>query len=259
MNSFSDPFSSACWWPCTNHPCLSMVASNWIRTSNETNKIASIESNPSLPRRLETTNQLLQDRMAMDTSTNIHSNTLSVSIGQHPIRRTTVFKYLDYHVDERLSFDEHCERILGKVQKNFGILKYITRSETSSVEARKLLSQACIQPYLQIIYAIWPMLSLSSIEKTGEKSGALSSHPELVACNRWQTLIVTKLRDSRFESTTLPSTMHQQTWKDLTRPLPRLHSSQGHAYVSVNADRRTSAYRWSTSRKIDNGANWIVY
>ena len=91
--------------------------------------------------------------------------TLSLSIGQHRIKRNAVYKYLGYHVDERLSFNAHCKRMLQKAQKNSGILKYLTRSRTSSTRARKLISQAFIQPYLRMIYAVWPMLSLSSIEK----------------------------------------------------------------------------------------------
>ena len=100
--------------------------------------------------------------------------TLSLSIGQHPIKRTAVYKYLGYHVDERLSFNEHCKRMLQKVQKNSTILKYVTRSRTSSARARTLISQAFIQPYLQMIYAVWPMLALSSIEKIEAKNRQLS-------------------------------------------------------------------------------------
>ena len=100
--------------------------------------------------------------------------TLSLSIGQHPIKRTAVCKYLGYHVDERLSFSEHCTRMLQKVQKNSAILKYVTRSKTSSTRARNLISQAFIHPYLQMIYVIWPMLSVSSIEKIEAKNRQLS-------------------------------------------------------------------------------------
>ena len=81
--------------------------------------------------------------------------TLSISIGQHPIKTTPVYKYLGYHVDERLSFSENCQRMLQKAQKNSGILRYVTRSKTSSARARKIISQAFIQPYLQMIYAVW--------------------------------------------------------------------------------------------------------
>ena len=62
----------------------------------------------------------------------------SLSIGQHPIKRTAVYKYLDYHVDERLSFNEHCKKMLQKVQENSAILKYITRSKVSLTRARKI-------------------------------------------------------------------------------------------------------------------------
>ena len=100
--------------------------------------------------------------------------TLSLSIGQHPIKRTAVYKYLGYHVDERLSFSEHSRCMLQKVQKNSAILKYVARSQTSSMTARNLISQAFIQPYLQMMYVVWPMLSVSSIEKIEAKNRQLS-------------------------------------------------------------------------------------
>ena len=61
-NSFSHLFPSICGWPCTDHPCLSMVASIGIRIANGTNRPASIESSPSLRRRVETDDQLPQDQ-----------------------------------------------------------------------------------------------------------------------------------------------------------------------------------------------------
>ena len=85
-----------------------------------------------------------------------------------------MFKYFAYHVDERLSFNERCKRMLQKVQKNSGILKYVTRSRSSSTRARKLISQTFIQPYLQMIYVAWPMLSISLIEKVEAKNRQLS-------------------------------------------------------------------------------------
>ena len=100
--------------------------------------------------------------------------TLSLTIDQHRIKRTSVFKYLGYHVDERFSFNEHCKRMLQKVQKNSAILKYVTRSKTSSARARNLISQAFIHPYLQMIYVVWPMLSISSTEKIEAKNRQLS-------------------------------------------------------------------------------------
>ena len=79
---------------------------------------------------------------------------LSLAIGQHPIKRTAMYKYLGYHVDERLSFNEHCKRMLQKVQKNSAILKYVTRSNTSSARARNLISHAFIPPHLLLLYAV---------------------------------------------------------------------------------------------------------
>ena len=56
------------------------------------------------------------------------------------------------------------------------MLKYVTRSKTSSTRARQLISQAFIQPYLQMIYVVWPMLSISSIEKIEAKNRQLPRH-----------------------------------------------------------------------------------
>ena len=64
--------------------------------------------------------------------------------------------------------------MLRKVQKNSAILKYVTRSKTSSTRARNLISEAFIQPYLQMMYAVWPMLSISSIEKIEAENRQLS-------------------------------------------------------------------------------------
>ena len=100
--------------------------------------------------------------------------TLSLSLSQHPVKRTAVYKYLGFHVDERLSFSEHCRSMLRKVQKKSAILKYVARSQTSSTRARNLISQAFIQPYLQMIYVVWPMLSISSIEKIEARNRQLS-------------------------------------------------------------------------------------
>jgi hypothetical protein len=85
-----------------------------------------------------------------------------------------VYRYLGYHVDERLAFNEYCKRMLQKNQKNSGILNYVTRSKTSSPKARKRISQAAIQPYLQMIYVVWPTLSISSTEKIKAKNRQLS-------------------------------------------------------------------------------------
>ena len=61
-----------------------------------------------------------------------------------------------------------------QVEKNSAILKYITRAKTLLVKARNLIAQAFIQPYLQMMYAVWPMLSISSIEKIEAKNRQLS-------------------------------------------------------------------------------------
>ena len=64
--------------------------------------------------------------------------------------------------------------MLQKVQKNSAILKYVTRSRTSSTRARNLISQAFIHPYLQMIYVVWPLLSINSVEKIEAKHRQLS-------------------------------------------------------------------------------------
>jgi hypothetical protein len=89
---------------------------------------------------------------------------LTLTINQQPIKRTNLFKYLGIYVDERLSFQKHCNKMLQKIHTNSAILKYLTRSQTSSLKARILICNAFILPYFQLIYTIWPLLSLSTIE-----------------------------------------------------------------------------------------------
>ena len=60
--------------------------------------------------------------------------------------------------------------MLQKIQNNAHLLKYVTRSRTSSAKARNLIFQAVIQPYFRMIYAVWPLLSNSSIEKIEAKN-----------------------------------------------------------------------------------------
>ena len=43
--------------------------------------------------------------------------TLSLTIANNPIQRTSVFKYLGYYVDERLSFNTHCTKMLQKLER----------------------------------------------------------------------------------------------------------------------------------------------
>jgi len=54
--------------------------------------------------------------------------------------------------------------MLQKIHTNSTILKYLTRSQTSSLKARLLICNAFIVPYFQLIHTIWPLLSLSTIE-----------------------------------------------------------------------------------------------
>ena len=112
--------------------------------------------------------------MSIDKYSFQHTLSLSLSIGRHLIKRAAIFKYLGHQVNELLSFNENCKRILQKVETNSGILKYITRFQKSSARMRKLISQEFIHPYLQVIYTVWPMLPLSSIEKIEAKSRQLS-------------------------------------------------------------------------------------
>ena len=95
---------------------------------------------------------------------------LNIVIDEHRIKRTSVFKYLGNYVDERLSFSQHCNKMLQKIQNNAGLLKYVARSKTSSMKARNLIFQAFIQPCFKMIYAVWPLSSNSSIDfcRTGQ-------------------------------------------------------------------------------------------
>ena len=82
----------------------------------------------------------------------VNPPSLDLVIDEHRIKRTSVFKYLGNYVDERLSFSQHCNKMLQKIQTNARLLKYVARSKTSSMKARNLIFQAFIQPYFQMIY-----------------------------------------------------------------------------------------------------------
>ena len=99
---------------------------------------------------------------------------LSLSLENHPIARTSLFKYLGYYVDERLSFSQHCRKMLQTIQTNSTILKYVSRSNTSCQKVREMLSHAFIHPYFQLLYVVWPLLSQSSIEQIEAKYRQLS-------------------------------------------------------------------------------------
>ena len=57
-----------------------------------------------------------------------------------------------------------------KYKTMLALLKYVARSKTSSMKARNLIFQAFIQPYFQMIYAVWPLLSNCAIEKIEAKN-----------------------------------------------------------------------------------------
>lgn len=102
----------------------------------------------------------------------VHMPTITLQIGQHILNRTSVFKYLGNYVDERLSFTHHCSKMLEKIQRNSILLRYVARSKTS-LKARNLISNAFILPYLQLMYVVWPVLSISTITKIEAKNRQL--------------------------------------------------------------------------------------
>ena len=55
--------------------------------------------------------------------------------------------------------------MLEKIQTNSVVLKYVARSNTSSLKVRQLIFKAFILPYLQLIYVVWPLLSTTTIER----------------------------------------------------------------------------------------------
>ena len=98
--------------------------------------------------------------------------TITLTVGQHTLRRTSAFKYLGNYVDERFSFNHHCAQMLEKIQRNSVLLRYVARSKTS-LKARQLIFNAFILPYLQLMYAVWPLLSKNIIEKIEAKNRQL--------------------------------------------------------------------------------------
>ena len=87
---------------------------------------------------------------------------LDLVVNEHLIKRTSVFKYLGNYVDERLSFSQHGNTMFQKIQNNARLLKYVAHPKTSSMKAINLI--------FQMIYAVWPLLSNSSIDffRTGQ-------------------------------------------------------------------------------------------
>lgn len=79
--------------------------------------------------------------------------------------------------------------MLQKVYKNSVILKYL---------ACNLLRRKYMQPYLQMIYEVWPMLSTGSIRMNEARNRQLSR------------LIHNLFPINRVESSTLPPSFHRQ-------------------------------------------------
>jgi hypothetical protein len=90
---------------------------------------------------------------------------ITLTINQHPINRTSLVKYLGIYVDDKLSFYQHCHKMLQKIHKNSTILKYLNHSRTSSLKTRIIVRNAFILPYFQLLYIIWPLLSISIIKR----------------------------------------------------------------------------------------------
>ena len=90
----------------------------------------------------------------------VHMPTITLTVGQHALRRTSVFKYLGNYVDQRFSFNHHCVKMLDKIQQNSILLRYVAQSKTS-LKARKLIFNAFILPYLQLMYAVYGLFYLS--------------------------------------------------------------------------------------------------
>ena len=150
-----------------------MVTSNWIRISNRTNGSASVESSRRLCCRVKTAHQLSQNWMATDTLTRVYSNTLSHHWStMHKANIRIQVPWISHRWKSLTQKALHVHA--PKVRKNSAILKYVTRSKTLSVKARNLICQVFIQPYLQMIYAVWPLLSCSSMKKIEAENWQLS-------------------------------------------------------------------------------------
>ena len=193
--------------------------------------------------------------------------TLSLSIGQHPIKRTAVYKYLGYHVDERLSFSEHCTRMLQKVQKNSSILKYATQSKISSTRARNLISQAFIQHNLQMIYAIWPPLPTSIFDNC-LVSFTIGRMRSMTKCDGYQT---TRQQNRKHSAPSGDSSIklkrsHPNSSKVIFSARPCLcicactSKSKRLSMLYLEKDSAsTSMIGWILPWKINDNATWIVY
>jgi len=125
------------------------------RTLNQVQLYAATWKQPLNPRKSEY--QWIHRRVVVPS--------LTLTINQQPITRSSLVKYLGIYVDDKLSFHQHCIKMLHKINTNSVILKYLNRSRTSSFKSRVLIRNAFILPYFQLIYIIWPLLSNSLVER----------------------------------------------------------------------------------------------
>ena len=118
---------------------------------------------------MEATNQLRGNSVAVDTSTRV--STLSRSVRWWtPNKENFCFQIPGQLCRWTIIVQSTLQQNALKIQNKVRLLKYVARSRTSSMKARNLIFQAFIQPYFQVIYAVWPLLSNSSTEKTEAKN-----------------------------------------------------------------------------------------
>ena len=120
--------SLICRWPCSHHNSLSMVV--WCSLYRQYAILRSIcfESPTNLCCSLETTYQFTKNRMAMDTSSSCYSLSF---IYYQPTAHSTypLARYLGTYVHDKLSFHQHCNKMLQKNTNQFRHIK-ISHSTT---------------------------------------------------------------------------------------------------------------------------------
>lgn len=94
-------------------------------------------------------------------------------ISHQIIERISVFKYLGFFTDERLSFSSHVRHILSRLTQNSAMLKFVAKSNTSSLLARRTLFNAFLLPYFQQAYLLYPLLSTTAQESLEAKNRSL--------------------------------------------------------------------------------------
>ena len=103
----------------------------------------------------------------------IYVPSLLLTLDHHILKRTVLFKYLEYYIDEKLSFNQHCNKMIETIQKNSSLLKDIARSQTSSIKARQFIFNAFILPNLQLIYTVWLFLFRTTRDKVESRNRQL--------------------------------------------------------------------------------------